>query len=237
MLLEAIKNVRDNFPSSKIILITGDWNAKIFSDQILVNEVIIYNSPTFTRNKYSYTTLSRRFKLFIKLRRVKHTIIISFRDDLFTLFLSLFLFPQKRVDRGTVGLKMKLLSIYSTLVKRYKSVPAHEIETNKAIVKPIIQTYRGTNDFFRFNNEEMLWLKSFLNDEGLSYKRYAVFHPGASWPYRRWPIENFLEVGKFLNEKFNIMVLVVGAPDEEKLGSFLENSFNDIFINESEKQT
>src|SRR5205814_9459082 len=42
---------------------------------------------------------------------------------------------------------------------------------------------------------------------------YAVLLPGANWPTKRWPIENFAALVKPLRERFGLATAVAGGAD------------------------
>ena len=53
--------------------------------------------------------------------------------------------------------------------------------------------------------------------------RYAILFIGASASFRKWSIENFVEVGKFLKEEFEYEIVLCGGPtDSEDAKKFKE---------------
>lgn len=61
--------------------------------------------------------------------------------------------------------------------------------------------------------------------------------PGASWLRKRWPIERFLAVCKWISKRYDAKFLVLGGKGEEELGSFLEKMLEDRVINLVSKTT
>ncbi len=56
-------------------------------------------------------------------------------------------------------------------------------------------------------------IQSTLEKFAIENKRFAILAPGSVWQTKRWSLEGFVEVGKYLKtKKFEIVVL--GAPDE-----------------------
>ena len=45
---------------------------------------------------------------------------------------------------------------------------------------------------------------------------YAVIHPSARWEWKRWPVEKWLEVGRFLATRFSKIVISCG-PDAQEI--------------------
>jgi ADP-heptose:LPS heptosyltransferase len=63
--------------------------------------------------------------------------------------------------------------------------------------------------------------KVFLSDaerqaQRLPAGRWAALHPGAKEPFRRWPVEHFIKVGRALQEK-GMQILITGSASERAL--------------------
>lgn len=216
--LEAMQNLRREYKNAKIILVTGKWNQGLFSESSLVDEIIIYNSPVFTRDKSQITSWSNRLILFKHLKKIKFELIVDFRSDYFMALISLMLFPALRKDRGTVRIIAKFKSISNKLLKKNNLFPVHEIETNKEIVIGLLHKYEISNKVFNFSDKEISWLYKYLKEKKLKEGLYSILHPGASWEYKRWDYKNFREVGKFLYDKYGLKSFIIGTKDEYEIG-------------------
>ena len=56
-----------------------------------------------------------------------------------------------------------------------------------------------------------------LEDRKLNFdlpKNYAILFIGSSASFRKWSIENFVEIGKFLKEKYNYDIVLCGGPTD-----------------------
>jgi ADP-heptose:LPS heptosyltransferase len=58
-----------------------------------------------------------------------------------------------------------------------------------------------------------------------------AFCPVAKFPNRRWPLSNFVDLGRILNQYQNIRILVIGGPNEEHYGKWLVRNLSDKVIN------
>lgn len=47
---------------------------------------------------------------------------------------------------------------------------------------------------------------------------FVILHPGANWFHKRWPAERFAKLGDWLVQKYQIRVLVTGAPEDLMIG-------------------
>jgi ADP-heptose:LPS heptosyltransferase len=228
----ALENIRNEYKDAYITMITGQWNVDLFINSPLVDKVLVYNSPTYSRDKKLVTSQSDRRKLFKELKRSKFDLIIGFRDDFYTIFYSLCIFPRLRVDRGTVRLKIKIIEILNFLSNKNTWILQHEIETNKKIISPLIKTYSPYGDYFKLSVNELLWLKEFLKNNSFKKEKYALIHPGASWKYKRWKTDNFILIGKFLYNEYGLKTIIIGSKDEIEIGDAIEKNNQHIFSNQ-----
>ena len=78
------------------------------------------------------------------------------------------------------------------------------------------------------------WTDEFANQIGSSPAKYVVVHPGAPWPSRRWPAENFAEICSFLQREYGLKVVVIGGEDSSVLLSSLgERHIEHVYIGAS----
>jgi heptosyltransferase-3 len=45
--------------------------------------------------------------------------------------------------------------------------------------------------------------------------QFAVFHPGTRWQRKRWPVEKWVQLGRFLLERLPQIVISVGSDEKE----------------------
>lgn len=67
------------------------------------------------------------------------------------------------------------------------------------------------------DEEEVREAEKHLKQIGFAEKPILGIHPGASSDYKRWPLENFIELGKRLVDKHNYKILIFGGKSEAKL--------------------
>jgi ADP-heptose:LPS heptosyltransferase len=222
--LEAVHRLRMQFNHAKITILVGEWNVDILKNSTDIDEVVIYNSPMFTRNKIRILSNNNRKKLQKDLRLRGFDLIVGLRDDMFTIKASLLIWPQMRVDRGTVRIWMKLKGLL-------KNQLSHEYHTNMAIIDPICPRIQTNDSLIVFSDDENQWLDEYLAIENIKRGSYAVFHPGASWEFRRWSAKNYEAIAIFLFEKYKLKTYIIGSPDEVNIGRQLVQNRPDIIIN------
>ena len=74
-----------------------------------------------------------------------------------------------------------------------------------------------------------------LKDKKLNFelpKKYAILFIGASASYRKWNVEKFVEVGKYIKKVYNLDIVVCGGPtdmdDAKKFKKFADYDYVDM---------
>jgi ADP-heptose:LPS heptosyltransferase len=56
--------------------------------------------------------------------------------------------------------------------------------------------------------------------------RLMALHPGGSAPYKHWPVENFVALGKFLKQAYQAQFLMISSASERSLAKTLADQIN-----------
>jgi len=100
--------------------------------------------------------------------------------------------------------------------------PMHEVERNLEVLESIGGTIRDDQlELWTTSDDERFAEKLFGSDES-SDKLRVVMCPGAGSPKRRWPLDRFVELGRWIQSNYGATIVVIGGPDERKLGRNLE---------------
>ena len=82
------------------------------------------------------------------------------------------------------------------------------------------------------SQEDITVAERVLRYHGLKKSGFIVgFGPGANHPKRVWPIENFVQLGKWLTKKHACRIVVVGGKNDRVLGETLKLSVGERIIN------
>ena len=157
----------------------------------------------------------------------RYDVVVELRGTWQTLrkSLSLRTMPKYRVDRGWVRFLQR-------------GAQPHEVVTNERIIRPLVgddfaiakrqlfpsitaladaQGWAMRSEFS--NNEYSAEVNStFPLAEAVSIKNatgYAILHTGARRELRRWPLERFVALSKWLQSEKNLIPIWVGTADEE----------------------
>jgi hypothetical protein len=77
-------------------------------------------------------------------------------------------------------------------------------------------------------------ISNFLKENNLKEKSYIVIGLGSSSFHKNWPVKNFAEIAKFLNN-LGYKIIIVGGEESVKLVELFSKFFNEAFINLVEK--
>ncbi len=149
---------------------------------------------------------------------------------------------------GTNSLKVGILGFMSRAKLRIgenvgfgslffnKKVPydfyAHDVLSNIKLIKSILPVHNIPNPIIWTSESDIKKAKEFFEDIK-DNKKIVGIHPGSgnNMKYKRWPIENFLEVSKLLIKNENCKIMVFGGKDEIEAGEYLKNILGNDVIN------
>lgn len=108
-----------------------------------------------------------------------------------------------------------------------RAFPKHEVDRQLDILR-----YMGVNPMDKglevwTTQKDELFARDVLKKlDQTSSDLCIAFAPGASWPFRRWPSSCFIQLGNWLQEKYNANILIFAAKVEEELSLSIERSLH-----------
>ena len=175
--------LREAFPSAAIDALVGTAARDILAGNPFISRILTYDAPRFRRTGGAAPD---RRELAARMRAIaaaRYTHIVELRGDEWTLRLPFLCGALRRVDRGTVRIR-------SWLARRARGrggVP-HEVETNLAIVRPLLagRVPSDRPEIF-LAEEERRAARARLAGAGIDPSRpYVALQPGAGWRPRAW---------------------------------------------------
>jgi ADP-heptose:LPS heptosyltransferase len=159
--------------------------------------------------------------------RERHDVVVELRGTWKTLWKSLALrtMPKYRVDRGWVRFLQR-------------GDQPHEVVTNERIIRPLLCEGQPIAKRVLYPSSAEIAAAQVWSDWALSgggsaqldpssnqserektntteFAGYAILHTGARRELRRWPLERFVALSKWLLKEKNLMPIWVGTSDEE----------------------
>ena len=213
--LPSVYSIRKRFPDAVVTFLTGEWSKDVLKNNPYINNIEIYNSNRFNRERKNRKSIIQRIRYLRSIFKKRYDLIAGLRDDWLTLIFSLIYFPKARVDRGTVRIKLKYENTLGLIFKSEKNNKTiHEIDTNLKIAEMAGSEAIGEKKFIFLSEGERDWAEEFLSSKGLKEKKFVIISPGAKWKYRRWDTRNFALLADRIREKFGLEILISGSKGE-----------------------
>jgi heptosyltransferase-2 len=190
-------------------------------------KVLLDNNP-YLNTVYTYQK-SQGIKGLWKLKKELEKCCYDYVFDLHNNFRSTFLRKALNVDNTNFIHKDKFIQILYVYLKVYlykkvTSIPLRYLEVgNKYGVK---DDKKGLELYWKSENEKKMI--SLLRKYGIhDNENYLCVAPGASFYTKRWPLENFTQLIKLIQEQYHYKIVVLGGDNEIDLGKYLSRN-NDI---------
>ena len=207
----AIKTLRNNYPNSKIFLLTQSNYKNIFNELPFVNKICIDNRLGILTSIFNYLKILKKNKI-----NLVFDLQNSSRTEIYHLFTRLFSNSQ-------------ILS-----ARRFSTI---EYQQNSLGVQHITQNHRDQLkklDIHNYYSPDLNWMCKKVNNN----KNYIILIPGASktGSYKKWPAEKFAEIAKYFLDKRYEVYLTGSKLDIDDINKIIEicpsaqNKINDSKI-------
>jgi lipopolysaccharide heptosyltransferase II len=212
----ALRALRDAHLDAAIDLLVSPAVAPLFMGTPLASRVLTYDSPRFRRE--AVTSGAGTADPARAVARGGYDAIVELRGDWGTLALPVLALARRRVDRGTVRIQDWLSRRLASKLRP----PLHEVETNLAVVRPLLpRPARAALEASPPAPEIHLdpaadhSMRARLASLGADFARPLVcLHPGAAWRPRAWRPERFAAIADWVAASYHAQVAVVGSSGE-----------------------
>ncbi len=205
-----IRAVRENYRDSYIAAIVPIHYREALDGCPYLDEVIGFNEHT------SHRGLLKKAGFALALKKKKFDTVFLIHRSLTRALICYLAGIRERV--GYYNKKRGWL-----LTKRVAPLPknkVHRADYYLGIIEGAGLTVTRRDTEFFIDDSQRLSLSDKLKRAGLKERdRFAVLHPGANEPIRRWPIENFAELAIRIKEEFGLNVVISGSLKDAPLGS------------------
>lgn len=204
----AIRAIRQHYPDAYIACMVVPRCKEILELNPNLNELIIYDEDEV------HKSLLGKLKLISTLKkRHFNTVFLFHRSLTRTLMVALSGIHER------VGIYTPKRGFLLTKKVKPLSQDVHKVEQFLNIVraKGIKPTSKNLELFIGEDDE--LYAEELLKSEGVKKgELMIVLNPGGNWDLKRWPAENFAQVGNRLAEIYKARILITGADKDMGLG-------------------
>lgn len=199
-----IRSLKENFPTSKITVLTADYSYDIFKHNSHIEKILLFEKDWAKREwfKNPRKVLSHIFGLVRDIRNTQYDLAF----DLQGRFKSVMFLYSAKADKKFV--KGRWLLLHS-----FKKPEIHAIEEMDHVLRLAgIQVTNSDMEIFTSSKEETA-IQALLSRVNPTKKRIMVVSPFTRWKTKNWGIEKF----KALLNDFPIDMLVIftGAKDRK----------------------
>lgn len=224
--IPAIIAVRRAYPDAYITLLTspgkkGSPGAKELLDGAwFIDKLWVYYSDEISGFK-------KTFQFIKKMRQESFDLLIYFPQELITLkplIRNLFFIKLCRIKKA-IGFELSTIKFWThaqserylfdnevkrliNLLKRWDMPMDDKISYELPIANEIENSARKIFEEYHLNKTSLIF----------------GFMPGASYPTNQWPLDNFIEVGKFILQQYpQSKIVVFGGPSDYEKGEHIKN--------------
>ncbi len=219
--LPTIKTIRENWPGTRLTLLTTTIGKELLEDSRLVNEIWVSAID-------EVKTLSGFFRSLKTVRKNRFDVAVASSDS--SSFVALLFFLSSIPVR--VGFTNPKLSFLFNNKVRFSKKITHT-ELNLQIPKRLglsVENIKPKIDISISEDDKLRVLRMLDEYEIAKSDRFIVLHMGSNRPSRRWPIGRFAEVVDFLAKKYSTGIICIGGEIERKLVSSLQTLVDKDYV-------
>ena len=233
-----LQSLRVMYPDAKITLLAKKHACELLASSDLVDEIVAFDFPwTAMSDKYDpsrYDRVAIR-ALVNRLREQQFDLCLDCRMDLRSNVLTRSIGAARRVgyDFGGGGFLL-------TDAVEAPAADQHKVDDWMALLEPLKDTAPGRvtgvpEPVLTVTDAEREDARTLLESYDISPDDPVVgIHPGGSHAAKRWPVDNFAEVGRVLTERHGARLLVFVDP--EGSGNDMQLGQNAAFVRTSVRE-
>ena len=227
--------LRSMYPDARITLLAKDHARELLDGSGLVDDIVTFDFPwTAMSAKYNPARYDRAAisNVVRKLRREQFDLSLDCRMDLRSNILTRSVGAKRRIgyDFGGGGF---------LLTDALPPPPAdqHKVDDWMGLLAPLRATAPGRvppvpDPFLTISEKEKAEATQVLRASDISEDDVVVgIHPGGSHEAKRWPVDNFAEVGRVLSQRHRIKLIVFVDP--QGFGSEMKVGNDALFVRTS----
>lgn len=195
----AIAALRDRFPQARISLLTKSDFAQLFSADPNLDRVIPFEDRGRHRGVSGFLRLMRQ------VRREKFDILVDLHSNVRS---SLIYLLSRARSRGRYN--KRVLGRRARILFGKRSSTRHVVDLYLDALAPWGAASPGTGPKIYVDSGERRVAEELLRNRGRSKELLIGIAPGARWPTKRWPGENFSALGDLLTERLSADILILG---------------------------
>ena len=211
-----ISLLKDAFSEAEIDFLVKKEFSNILSNNPDLHEIIPFDSKGKNRGMQGLLTIVDQLK------KNGYTHIIDLHSNPRSCLISSLLTSSKtlRYDKQVIKRRLLLSGLRLTTV--------HTTQSYAGALQPLNINNNPSVPKIYFSDEEKVSAEKTLQSEGIKKEDLIIgFNPGAKWPTKMWPAEQFIELGKRVVAELKAKVIIFGGPDEVGVCSTIKDGIGE----------
>jgi heptosyltransferase-2 len=213
MTIPAIEAVRENFPSSTLVVLARPWVAPLLENHPAVDQVW-----PFRRGGGFTADFIELIRVIARVRRFRFDLAVILQNAFEAAILTWLGGIETRIGYNTDG---RGLLLSHPLSRTPDIRRAHQVEYYLSILRSVGWEAESRDPRLFVAKGDGERMDALLGSKGIQQKDFILgLSPGAIYgPAKRWPSERFAAIGDRAVEKWGAKVLVLGSPREKDICS------------------
>lgn len=240
-----LRELRNNLPDAKITLLVKPVSYNLMELCPYINEVLTFNCTKWHTWKLQYFIQSFQFaRRHLWTRRFDLAIIPRWNTDhSSSTFLAYFSGAPWRIgySENVNNDKKHLNRDFDRLLTHVLQDNSlkHEVKHNMDVLRSLGFEINDDRLEMWFGKEDEAFANEIFEENGVHMNDLivGVGPSGGNSVLKQWPIERFAKLGRWLQTEYKARLIIVGGPDEKKMGLEVENMLGNTTINMVGKTT
>ena len=213
MTIPAIEAVRENFPSSTLVVLARPWVAALLENHPAVDQVW-----AFRRGGGFFSDFFEMIRIIARVRRFGFDLAILLQNAFEAALLTFLGGIRYRIGYNTDG-RGFLLS--HAVIRSRDILKRHQVEYYLSILRAMGWDKKRGEPRLYVSKKDRESMDALLGSKDIGQEDLILgLSPGAIFgPAKRWPPERFAAVGDRAVEQWGAKVLVMGSPHEKEICS------------------
>jgi lipopolysaccharide heptosyltransferase II len=215
LITPAVSALRAAFANARITALVIPSTRDVIEGNPCIDEIICYDKAGIHKG------LLRAILFGKSLKKKKFDLILLFHRSFRSAVISYF---TGAPDRVGVSFEARRFLV-NNLVPNKGNLYQHEIDRNIDVIRAVGIAPAGSALYFNVPEEAIVSAQEWLKKSGVRKKdKICAFYPGAGWESKRWPLENFVALGKMLLKELFDIIFIFWGPNEEGPADILVNT-------------
>jgi heptosyltransferase II len=206
MATSTIQAIRDNYPASKITMLSNPVMRELLPEGFIIDEYIFLNRD----GRHVNEPFLNQVKMIRELRKRKFDLAFNLKWKSERASVLTYLSGAKK----RIGYRQKYFSFCLTDQIAHPEGRYQEVDRNLDIVKSSGINVNDANPVIFISEENKNFADNFFTGNSLSKETTICIHPGASKANRAWLPERYAELSKKIISEFGVNILITWGGNE-----------------------